>query len=143
MQELRKIWKLHTKQLKENRRVEPAENKKITKATDLKIGQLVFVKDHQKGTFSLYVFDYRVVGILNGGTVVLTTPDRKEMSCNIHHVKPMTPSEVHLPCSKTKSGRYLAINHQQVIDTTYIQKQTNHKPLLLSCRSRQNFRYMY
>ena len=43
-QELRKMWKLHVKLLKENR-TDPMENKKITKASDLKIGQIVFVKD--------------------------------------------------------------------------------------------------
>ena len=40
------MWTLHVKLLKENRRTDPVENKKITKATNLKIGQLVFVKDH-------------------------------------------------------------------------------------------------
>ena len=69
VQELRKIWKLHAKLLEENRRDEPVDNHKITKASDLKLGQLVFVKDHQKGTFDLtYVFDHRVVGILNDST---------------------------------------------------------------------------
>ena len=43
VQELRKMLKLHTKQLKENRRTDPVENKKITKATNFKKGQLVFV----------------------------------------------------------------------------------------------------
>ena len=45
-QELRKMWKFHAQLLKENQGIDPAENKKVTKATDLKIGQLVFVKDH-------------------------------------------------------------------------------------------------
>ena len=55
------------------------ENKKITKASDLKIGQLLFVKDHQKGTFDpTYIYDNRVSGILNDITVILTTPDGKE-----------------------------------------------------------------
>ena len=50
-QELRKMWKLHAKLLKENRRTEPADNRKIAKVSNLKIGQHVFIKDHQKGTF--------------------------------------------------------------------------------------------
>ena len=53
MQELRKMWKLHAKLLKENRSTEPVDNRKVTKASDLKISQLVFVKDHRKGTFDL------------------------------------------------------------------------------------------
>ena len=36
VQELRKMWKLHAKLLEENRRTDPAENKKITKAISLK-----------------------------------------------------------------------------------------------------------
>ena len=40
---------------------EPADNKRVTKASNLKVGQLVFVKGHQKGTFDpSYVFDHRV-----------------------------------------------------------------------------------
>ena len=51
MQDLRKMWKLHAKLLKENRRTESADNWKITKVSNLKIGQLVFVQSHQKETF--------------------------------------------------------------------------------------------
>ena len=46
VQELWKMWKIHAKLLKENRSTEPADNGKVPKASDLKIGQLVFVKDH-------------------------------------------------------------------------------------------------
>ena len=89
------MWKLHAKLLEENRRADPAENKKIAKARDLKIGQLVFIIDHQKGTFEpTYIFDHRVSGILNNSTVMLTTPDGKEKKCNIHHIKPVTPLDV-------------------------------------------------
>ena len=87
------MWKLHAKLLKENRRTEPVDNRKITKAYDLKIDQLVFVKDHQKGTFNAsYVFDHRVVGILHDSTVVCTIPDGKE-KCNIQQFKLMTALE--------------------------------------------------
>ena len=76
---------------KKNRISEPIDNRKVTKASDLKIGQLVFVKDHHKGTFNpSYIFDHRVAGIVNDSTVVLTTLDGKERRCNIHHVKPAT-----------------------------------------------------
>ena len=72
------MWKLNAKLLEVNRRVDPEENKKITKASDLKTDQLVFVKDHCKGTFDLtYIFDHRVSGILNNSTVMLTTQMEK------------------------------------------------------------------
>ena len=82
------MWKLHAKLLKENRRTDPVENKtKITKATDLKIGQVVLVIDHWKGTSNpTYTYDHRASEILND-----STPDGKERKCNIHHLKEMTP----------------------------------------------------
>ena len=74
-------------------RVDPVENKKITKASNLKIGHLVFIKDHHKGTFdTTYIFDHRVSGIINDTTVILTNPDGKEKKCNIHYIKPVTPA---------------------------------------------------
>ena len=85
------MWNLHAKLLKESR---ARTKQKITKASNLKIGQLVFVKDHQKGTFdSHYIYDHRHVGILSDSTVLLTIPDGKEKRCHIHHIKPMTPLE--------------------------------------------------
>ena len=95
VQKLRKMWKLHVKLPEGNRRADPTENRKITKASDLKIGQLVFIKDHHKGTFDpTYIFDYRVSGKLNDSTVMLTTPDGKEKKCSFHHIKPITPVDV-------------------------------------------------
>ena len=49
VQELQKLWKLHAKLLAENRMAEPASDKKITRVLDLKIGQLVLIKNHYKG----------------------------------------------------------------------------------------------
>ena len=86
-----KMWKLQATLLEKNRRTDLPENKKITKASDLKIDQLAFVKYHQKGTFDpTYIYDHRVSGILNDSMVVLTNPDGKEKKCNIHHFKLMT-----------------------------------------------------
>ena len=49
------------KLLEENRGTNAVENKKITKAGDLKIGQLVFVKNHHKGTFDPhYSYEQRI-----------------------------------------------------------------------------------
>ena len=70
------------------------DDRKVTKASDLKIGKLVFVKNHQKCTFDpTYTFDHRVSGIVNEGTVKLTTPGGREKRCNIHHIKPVSALE--------------------------------------------------
>ena len=72
------MWKLHAKLLMETRIKEPIDTRKVTKATDLKIHQFVFVKDHHKGTFDpSYIFDHRVAGIINDSTVLHTTLDGK------------------------------------------------------------------
>ena len=90
VQELRKLWDLHAKLLMENRVTKPMNDRKVTKASDLKIGQLVFVKDHGKGTFDpTYTFDHRIWTIVNESTVILTTLDGREKSFNIHHIKPV------------------------------------------------------
>ena len=92
VQKLEKMWKLCTKLLEENSRADLAENKKISKANNLKIDQLVFVKDHCKGTFEpTNIYDHRVSGILNDCTVIFNTPDGKEKKYNIHHIKHMIP----------------------------------------------------
>ena len=63
-------------------------------ASDLKIGQLVFVEDHCKGTFDLvYTFDYRISTIVSESTVILTKPDGREKRCTIHHTKPLSALE--------------------------------------------------
>ena len=46
VQELKKLWKLHAKLVTKNQVTESTDGRKVTKASDLKIGQLVFVKDH-------------------------------------------------------------------------------------------------
>ena len=87
------MWKLYTKLLEENRRVDPIKIKKIIKSSNIKVGQSVIVKDHHKGTFDpIHIFDHRVSGIINDSTVMLTTPDGKEKESNIHHIKPITPA---------------------------------------------------
>ena len=95
VQEWRKMWKLHAKLLTETSTTEPIETRKVTKATNLKIGQLLFVKDHHKGIFDpLYIFGHRVAGIINDSTVLPTTPDGKEKRCNTHHINVVTALEV-------------------------------------------------
>ena len=78
----------------ENRVTKPTNDKKVTKASDLNVGTLVFVKDHCKGHFDpMYTFDHRIAAIVNESTVLCTIPDGKERRCNIHHIKPMSVAE--------------------------------------------------
>ena len=53
VEELQRTWKLHAKLLTENRSTKPAISKRVTRASDLKIGQLVLIKNHQKSPFDL------------------------------------------------------------------------------------------
>ena len=97
IQELQKLWKLHSKLHTENRIAKPATNKKVTKASDLIIGQLVLVKNHHKGPFDpTYIYDHWVADIPNDSTVSLTAPDSKEKKCNIHDVKPVSSLDVYI-----------------------------------------------
>ena len=73
----------------ENRFTKCKNDRKVTKAFDLKVGQLVFVKD----VTPTYTFDHGAAAIVNESTVVLTTPDGKEKRCNIHYIRPMLASE--------------------------------------------------
>ena len=85
---------LHTKLLTKTRITESKDTKNVTKATYLKIDQLVVVRDHHKGTFDpTYIFDLGVAGIINDSTVLLTAPDGKEKRCNIHYIKLVTTLE--------------------------------------------------
>ena len=97
VQELWKLWKLHTKLLAENRMVEPAANKKITSALDLKFSQFVLVKNQCKGPFNpTFIYNHQVAKVLNDSTVLFITLDGKEKKCNIHHMKPVSSIEVHM-----------------------------------------------
>ena len=79
------MWKLHAK-LEENRRTYPAENKKITKASTLKIGQLVFVKDNHRGTFDpTCVYDHRVSGVLNDSSYAYYSRWEREEVQHLSH----------------------------------------------------------
>ena len=97
VQELQRLWKLHAKLLAENRIAEPATNKKITRPSGLKIGQLVLVINHHKGPFNpAYIYDHWVAEILRDSMALLTTPDGKEKKCNIHDVELVSSLEVYI-----------------------------------------------
>ena len=88
------MWKLHAELLNDSGKTkDPVEERKFDKASDLKIGQLVLIKNHTASTFQLkYLADHRIIKIVNDGTVIVSSPDRKEKKCNIHHVEPISPT---------------------------------------------------
>ena len=94
VQELRNMWKTHAKLLWELRQSEPETEKKYNSTRDLKEGQLVLMKDHNVRTFQPKdVTDYRVIKIINENTVIVRSPGGREIKCNIHHIKPISPTK--------------------------------------------------
>ena len=91
---LKCMWKLHAELLWDSREAkDPEEENKFNKASDLKIGQLVLIKNHTACTFwPKYLADHRVLKLLNNSMVIISFPDGKEKKCNIHHVKPISPT---------------------------------------------------
>ena len=70
---------------------DPIEKRKFDKASDLRIGWLVLIKNHTASTFQpKYLADHRVLKIVNDSTVIMSSPDGKEKKCNIHHIKPIS-----------------------------------------------------
>ena len=92
---VQELGKMHAKLLVKNMVTKPINDRKVTKASDLKIGQLVFVNNHHKGPFDpTYTSDHKISAIVNTSTVVLTTQDGREKGCNIHHIMPTSALEL-------------------------------------------------
>ena len=89
---LKCMWRLNAELLHDSRETkDPVEERKFDKASDLKIGQLVSIKNHTASTFQpKYLADHRVIKIVNDSTVIVSSPDGKEKKHNIHHVKPIS-----------------------------------------------------
>ena len=94
MDKLKCIWKLHAELLCDSRQSKDLEEeRKFDKASDLKIGQLVIIKNHTASTFQpKYLADYRLIEIVNDSTVIVSSSDDMEKKCNIHHVKAVSPT---------------------------------------------------
>ena len=98
VQELQKLWKIHAETLHDirtkNNPEEGDDDTKYDKATDLKIGQLVLIKNNTGTAFDPKdLADHRIVWIVNESIVILQTPDGKEKRCNIYNVKPINTSQ--------------------------------------------------
>ena len=76
VQELQKLWKIHVEMLHDIRtKSDPEEGEddiKYNKATDLKIGQLVLIKNNTGTVFDpKYIVNHRVICIINESVVIL------------------------------------------------------------------------
>ena len=59
VQELRKMWKMHVKLPKELRQTEPETDREYNSTKNLKVGQLVLVRNHNAKAFQpKYLADY-------------------------------------------------------------------------------------
>ena len=134
VQELRKLVKLHAKLLEENKVTKTKTNKKITKASDLKGGQLVYVKDHCKGPFNpTYTFDHRIAAIVSESMILLTTPDGKKKEvqqppyqvnvCSSHQQVPSSSCEIAFRRVKSAYSKVTSIICMQ--ETTSCSKVPN------------------
>ena len=78
--ELRKFWSTHAKSLQENRlsKTDTLECNKNFKSYNFKVGQLMTVKNHLKGTFNpKFISDYRILDIINKHTLLIQSPNGK------------------------------------------------------------------
>ena len=93
---LKCMWRLHSELLHDcSQTKDTKEERKFKKASNLKIGQLVLIKNHNTSTFQpKYLAEHRVIKIVNENTVIVSSPDGKEKKCNIHHVKAISPTTV-------------------------------------------------
>ena len=66
------------------------ECNKNFKLHDFKVGQLIAVKNHLKGTFDTkFISDFRILIIINKHTLLIQNPDGKTRKININDVKPV------------------------------------------------------
>ena len=90
---LRKLRHSHAKNLQENRllKTDTLEHNKNFKPHDFKVGQLIAVKNHLKGTFDTkFISDFRILNIRNEHTLLIQSPDDKTRKIKINDVKPVS-----------------------------------------------------
>ena len=95
--ELRKLWSTHTKHLQENRllKTNMLEHNKNFKCHHFKVGQLIAVKNHLKGTFNpKFISYYRVLHIINEHTLLIQSPGGKTRKINVNDAKPVSAISV-------------------------------------------------
>ena len=91
--ELRKFWSTHAKNLQENRllKTNTLECNKNFKSHHFKVGQLIIVKNHLKGTFDpKFISDYLVLDIINECTLLVQSPNGKTRKIHVNDAKPVS-----------------------------------------------------
>ena len=69
------------------------ECNKNFKSHDFKVGQLINLKNHLKGTFdTMFISDYRILNIINEHTLLIQSPNGKTRKININDAKPVSAS---------------------------------------------------
>ena len=65
---------MHAELLHDSRQTKHPEERKFNKTSDLKIGQLVLIKNHSTSTFQpKYLADHKVIKIVNDSTVIVSS----------------------------------------------------------------------
>ena len=91
--ELRKVWSTHAKYLQENSLVktDTLECNKNFKSHHFKVGEVITVKNHLKGTFDpKFISDYQVLDIINEHTLLIQSPNGKTRKINVNDAKPVS-----------------------------------------------------
>ena len=58
---------------------------------DFKVGQLIAMKNHLKGTFDTkFISDFRILNIINEHTLLIQSPDSKTRKINFNDAKPVS-----------------------------------------------------
>ena len=96
LEELHKLWKQHTKHLKEMHNRNLHKDQQISKNNQkFEICQQAMVKNHAHHTFEpRYLLDYRILKIPNDSTLLLVTLDEKEKKTNINDAKMCSTPEL-------------------------------------------------
>ena len=80
LHQIKKLVDSHAKNLQENRllKMDTLVHNKNFKLHDIKVGQLIAMKNHLNGTFDTkFVSDYRILNIINEHTLLIQSPNGK------------------------------------------------------------------
>ena len=90
---LRKLWHSHAKNFQGKKLLKPdiLECNKNFKLHDFKVGQLIAMKNHLKGSFNTkFISDFGILNIINEHTLLIQSTDGKTRKININDAKPVS-----------------------------------------------------
>ena len=95
LEELHKLWRHHTNNLKKCvKEVSTQSTKVATLTPNLKLANWSWSRTTHHTFEAKYLLDYRVLKIFNDSTLLLVTPNGKERKTNINDVKQCGTSEL-------------------------------------------------